>query len=322
MKKIIIYTVVFILSSIVFINFSKAEQLLEVEKSYFIYKVNNPSLIESADEILIDARQQVIKLLGDSLDYKPSVYILDNVDDFNSLVTGKFPDWGAAAAIPERQLIVLKSPDIFNLNKGLKELLVHEYIHLITAHKAGYRQVPRWLDEGLAMYISMEWSWSDNLAMSKATVFGNLISITEIDKVNRFNENKAQVAYATSYLAVEYLVDEYGSNAVNDILRYIFDGKSIEKALDSAIGSNVEEFQGDLDNEFDKRFNIASLFMDTIFFWLFLALIVVIGFILNYKRRKKYFKKWDEEDKYQSSDFEYGDPDNPEQSDESEPWQN
>jgi hypothetical protein len=321
MKKIIVIGVILNLFLALNINSTEIEPPIVVEKSHFKYVFDNQSLVENADEILLYARQQVIKLLKDSLDYKPSVYLLDNLNDFNNLIAGKFPDWGAAAAIPEKRIIVVKSPEKFNVNKDLKELLVHEYVHLITAHKAGYREVPRWLDEGLAMYISMEWSWSDNLAMSKAAVFGNLILISEIDKVNRFNENKAQVAYATSYLAVEYLVDAYGSNAVNNLLRYIFEGKSIDSALNSAIGSNIDEFQSDLDGEFDRRFNIASLFMDTLFFWLFLAFIVVVGFFINYRRRQKYFKKWDEEEKYQSSEFEYGDSENPEQSDDSESWQ-
>jgi hypothetical protein len=34
-----------------------------------------------------------------------------------------------------------------------------------------------------------------------------------------------------------------------------------------------------------------------------------------------YYKKWEEDEKYQSTDFDYGDPDNPEQiDDEDEPW--
>jgi len=36
---------------------------------------------------------------------------------------------------------------------------------------------------------------------------------------------------------------------------------------------------------------------------------------------KEYYKKWEEEEKLHSTDFDYGDPDNPEQTDDEEPWQ-
>lgn len=321
MTKITIVAIKLCFLTVLAVNSAELGSLNKVEKNNFIYYYENQTLVERSDKILANARNRVINLLGDSLDYKPSIYLFDNIEEFNKLVAGNFPDWGAAAAIPERRLVAVKSPDKFNLSKDINELLTHEYAHLITAYKAGYKEVPRWLDEGLAMYISMEWSWSDNLAMSKAAVFGNLISISEIENVNRFNENKAQIAYAISYLSVEYLVDEYGSNAVNRVLKYLFEGNSIDNALNSAIGSNVYEFQSDLNDEFNKRFNIASLFMDTLFFWMFLALIVIVGFFINYRRRHKYFKKWDEQDNFQSNDFDYGDSENPEKSDDDEPWQ-
>ena len=66
---------------------------------------------------------------------------------------------------------------------------------------------------------------------------------------------------------------------------------------------------------------MVSIFTDTYFLWIFLALVVFIGFLVKTIRRQKYYKKWDDEDKYQSTDFDYGDPDNPEQTDdEDKPW--
>ena len=64
-----------------------------------------------------------------------------------------------------------------------------------------------------------------------------------------------------------------------------------------------------------------SLFGDLYFIWIIFAAIVVICFVLGYRRRRKYYRKWEEEEKYQSTDFDYGDPDNPEQADdEDKPW--
>jgi hypothetical protein len=66
---------------------------------------------------------------------------------------------------------------------------------------------------------------------------------------------------------------------------------------------------------------MASLFMDTMFFWLFLALIVIVAGYVRYKKRRQYYKKWALEEKLQSKDFDYGDSKKPEQTDEEdESW--
>lgn len=292
-----------------------------VEREHFVYYFDNPSYINTADKVLLDVRDRLSRLVNDTLPYKPSVYIVEDIVHFNDLIRGKFPDWGAAAAFPERRLIAIKSPDKFNIQHSLEELLAHEYSHLVVAHKTGFKSAPRWFDEGMAMYISMEWSWSDNLAMSKAAVFGQFINLKAIEKVNRFNASKAHVAYAQSYLAIKYLIDNYGINSLQVFLDEISKGASISKALLNATGSNYIEFESDYKEELNKRFNIISLFMDTMFFWLGLAILVIVGAFLKYKKRRQYYKKWDEEERLQSTDFDYGDMEHPEKiDDEDEPW--
>ena len=53
-------------------------------------------------------------------------------------------DWGAAAAVPHKGRIVIKSPGHFNINQPLEQLLIHEYSHLALAHRTGTRTAPRW----------------------------------------------------------------------------------------------------------------------------------------------------------------------------------
>jgi hypothetical protein len=292
-----------------------------VEREHFIFYVDNDRYINLADSVLNNTRKQLLTMLRDSLPYRPSVYIVGDLDYFKRLIRGRFPDWGAAAALPERRLIALKSPDKFNLGKPLPELLAHEYAHLVVGHRTGFYFAPRWFDEGLAMLVSTEWSWSDNLAMSKTAVFGDFIPLRNIEKVNRFNQSQAQVAYAQSYLAVKYLFDEYGVDAVNLFLDEIAANSSLDKALTAATGSNYREFEEEYLQYLRLHYNLATLFTDTMYFWLALAVIVVIGAFLQFRKRQKYYRRWEMEEQLQSTDFDYGDPDRPEEiDDEDEPW--
>ena len=72
--------------------------------------------IKNSIEILNDTRVRLIELLHDSLRYRPNIYIFGQQASFEKVVSGKFPDWGAAAAMPYQKTIVIKSPNRFNLN--------------------------------------------------------------------------------------------------------------------------------------------------------------------------------------------------------------
>jgi len=292
-----------------------------VEKEYFVYYFDNPNYIEQADSALNKTRRQMIEMIRDSLPYKPSVYLVESMKDFETVVRGKIPDWGAAAAFPERHLMAIKSPDKFAIGKPLEELLAHEYSHLLLHHRTGFSEPPRWFDEGLAMLVSFEWDWTDNLAMSRAGTFHQFISLSEIEKMNRFGTAKAQIAYSQSYLAVEYFYKQYGANPVNRFLDAIKSGQSIDSALSASTGGTYSEFEKEFTDYLGSRYNIASLFMDTLFFWVFLALIVIVAAFVRYHRRRQYYRKWAQQEKLQSTDFDYGDPKHPEQTDEEdESW--
>ncbi len=291
-----------------------------VQKGDFTYYFDHPHYLEPADSTLRATRARLQSLLLSDLSFPVDVYLAGSETAFDSLVGGRFPEWGAAAAIPFLKRIVIKSPGSFSLKRPLRELLSHEYAHLALAHRTSLHSPPRWFDEGFAMVVSMEWSWTENLAMNLAAVTGDFVSLREIDRVNRFGRAKARLAYAESYLAVKYLFDTYGTEAVNLFLDEIARGSSMDRALMTATGSNYADFEREMRIYLQGRFNLVGLLADTMYLWLGLAVIVIIGFVLTVLRRKRYYRKWEEEEKLSSTDFDYGDPDRPERIDDDEPW--
>ncbi len=249
----------------------------------------------------------------DSLD----IYVVTSEEKFDSLAGNTVPDWGAAAAIPFRHRIVIKSPLIMAGDKSLGELTAHELAHIALARATGYRSVPRWLDEGLAMYVSAEWGWSENLSMSWAVVLGSVIPLTEIEYLNRFEGERVRVAYSQSYLAFKYFLDTYGRSSFDILLESIRSGKSHEEAFLRAIGGNADLFEREFVDFLHRRYNLISLIFDSHLLWILLALLVILGFILARLRRKKKFSQLDEYDMLHSTDFDYGEVEKP---DEDKPW--
>ncbi|MBK7140563.1 MAG: hypothetical protein IPH75_00620 [bacterium] len=301
---------------------SAQEQSPTVEHRYARIYLDNPGQMAAVDSSLVIAQQKLERLLRDTMNYRPDLYVVGDAERFDQLIGGKFPDWGAAAAIPTRGRIVIKSPDRFVIQKSLSELVAHEYSHLALADRLGIREAPRWLDEGIAMYVAAEWGWSQNLAMSKAAIFRQFITLSDIDRVNRFTAGKAEVAYAQSYLAVKYFVDQYGLDALTILLDDIASGKRLDSALMRSTGSNLDAFEIEYHEYLTQRYNLTSFLMDTFWLWIFLAFVVVIGGFMKYRRRRQYYKKWEEQERLESTDFQYGkgraeevDPD-----EDDEPW--
>jgi len=291
-----------------------------VQRSGFTYYFENQLHLSEADSTLRATRTRLRTLLQNDLDFSADIFLVESEATFDSLIGGVFPDWGAAAAIPIWKRIVIKSPDTFQINRPLSELLGHEYAHLALAHRTGLGSPPRWFDEGFAMVASMEWSWANSVTMNLAALTGDIIPLREIDRVNRFGAAKARVAYSQSYLAVQYMFDEYGVEAVNIFLDNIARGQSVDRALIASTGSDYADFEREIGVYLHGRFNLVGLMADTMYLWLALAVILIVGFILSMKRRKEYYRKWKEEEKLASTDFDYGDSDHPEQIDDDEPW--
>ncbi len=270
-----------------------------------------------AVKILADAIVRVEATLGRIHDDSLAIYIVDTKARFDSLAGRGIPDWGAGVALPVRRRIVIKSERLLTGPKGMRELLIHEYSHIAMARFVRYHHVPRWLDEGMAVYHSAEWGWQDNLAVSWAAVLGYLMPLPKIEKLNRFTGDQAQLSYSESYLAFSYFVENYGLSSLHIVLDNYRRGKSDDVAFKNAIGLDYAGFNDEFMLYLKGRYNVLTLIFDSSMLWVVLAFIFVLGLILNRVRRKKRYAELDEYDKLHSSDFDYGEVEEP---DEDKPW--
>ncbi len=300
---------------------STADEAPLAERPYFNFYASSTHFLPVVDSAVSSARAELEIIIQDTLAYKPSIYIENSLEDFGKRIGGLVPDWGAAVAIPYRKEIVIKSPANFRLGKSLYELTKHEYAHLALADRFGPVRPPRWLDEGLAMYTAFEWSWSNSFALSRAVVFGGLVNLNEVERLNGLDRNTAETAYAQCYVAIKYMLDTYGVESLNILIDSLARNVPMDRAMMAATGSNFAGFEKEYLNYLKSRYNLLTLFIDMSYLWLILAIVVVIGFILRYRKRKQAYDRWDEEEKLHSTDFDYGDPDNPEEiEDEDKPW--
>lgn len=264
--------------------------------SHFAIHAHDENLAQEIKVILESSYQRISSFLEDSLTDVVDIYAVDSEEEFVSMVGNSFPDWGIGCAIPARNLIILKSPLRFKYYRPFSQVVTHELAHIFLGKLSRGKRVPRWLDEGFAMYQSQEWRIGQDMAVARAVLTGSVLPLSQIESVNAFRESKAQLAYTESFLAVSYLYSEYGEGTIKELVTHLANGTSIDLAFMRTIGSNYLSFQLEFEKYIKAKYNWISFFGDTYLIWIGLAFLMVFLYLLKRRYTKKTLKEWELEE--------------------------
>jgi len=226
----------------------KAQRELEVEERSRRRQSTHFILHYQGDATSADLQQQVLATMEDAyrdlasqLGYEPSeniIVILYTQKEFIDITEA--PSW--AGAINDGKLrIPIRGVTV--MNPDLARVLKHELTHSFLRSLAGGR-CPTWLNEGMAEL--MEPRSSGIYAQPLAALFQQRreipFSVLEHPFI-RFSDAQAQVAYAESLSAVEYLRERYSIGEVVRMLRNIGSGVEPELALRQSTGMDYSVFE-------------------------------------------------------------------------------
>jgi hypothetical protein len=269
----------------------------------FEIHAHDQNIASQVETILESSYRRISEFLEDSLSSAVTVHVTDSEEEFVALVGRTFPEWGVACAIPRLNMIILKSPTRFKYYRPFSQVVTHELAHIFLGELSGEGRVPRWLDEGFAMYHSQEWRIGQDLAVARAVLTGSILPLSQIESVNAFKESKAQLAYTESFLAVSYLYGEFGEGTVKELAEHLSRGTSIDLAFMRTIGSNYLAFQMEFEKYVQTKYNWVSFLGDTFLLWIGLAFLIVLLYLIKRRRSARTVKKWElEELGYRSDD--------------------
>jgi hypothetical protein len=208
----------------------------------------------------------------------------------------RLPEWGGGGAIGRDTIII--PTDRFPLaDMDVGRVTVHELVHIALERAYGRLRLPRWFHEGLAMTLSGELSFEEQVALSRAILTKRLLPLDSIERVNRFDAFGAALAYSQSHLAAAYLIDKYGIDGVSEFLGEVRVSGRFDTALADGFGFSPQEFDGMVRNYIVDRYRFIFFFSDTYLFWTAGALLVVAGFIAVKIRNRKRKKQMEEEER-------------------------
>lgn len=215
--------------------------------------------------------------------------------EFQTLTQGAIPDWGAGCAIPDESLIVLKSPRIAGSNEHLQEVVVHELSHIVLHQALRGADVPRWLDEGFAMHESREWHVWQRLMLTFTILSDTLIPLRDIRYVNSFSEQKAQLAYLESSLAVRFILSRYGQDGLQHLIRRITETDTIDGAFMDVLGIGLGEFEREWRKDLRRQYGWGAISSEIISFWFIAALVFLAAYWSKRRQARLIVQRWERE---------------------------
>ena len=127
----------------------------------------------------------------------------------------------------------------------LRALVFHEYTHAVV-HRLSQGRAPVWLNEGLAQYLEGKRSASYRATIEAVTNFNGKgpgrVSLKALEgSFLKLSSREANVVYALSLSAVEFIVDQYGLYAIKAILKGLSEGDTLPRAISKVIYVSYEE---------------------------------------------------------------------------------
>jgi hypothetical protein len=257
----------------------------------------DPSLAGETVDLLTQAHRDMATASGVWLPDTVRVIYVGRAQSFDSIVGGLFPDWGVACAIAEENLLVLRSPRDYPVTQAIPEVLRHELAHLHFKAIVGYHRPPRWMDEGYAQQFAHEWRYGDDWTVARAVFFDHALPLADIDGVNSFQDAKARLAYAESYLAMGYFLKMYGWEGLMLLGRSLRQGGNWDDGFKAATGSDYAAFQKEFADYLKDHYNWAAFLGDTVLLWILLVLIFLVLYLMKRRRATLKLADWERQEK-------------------------
>jgi len=195
-----------------------------------------------ADDLLNAAKTGLARLQNDA-GLQPNnpinLYIYANTTDMQDAILYE-PSWTGGQAFPEHDIVIIGISER-DLDWG-RTTIAHELTHVLVGHLtfSCLGDVPTWLNEGLAVYSEGGLEPTSEAQLNDAIKTNQLLTVRSLS--GGFSEvpSRAYLSYSQSYSIVKYLIETYGQDKMNSLLIDLRDGTTIDDALMSVYGFDVE----------------------------------------------------------------------------------
>ena len=218
-----------------------AWQTLEQDLVRVHWYEGDQALAQTAADVANRAIDRAAELLGSTLPVPVDLFMYSTQEALLEAVSPARESIVGEAHLSIRTMFVWIGP---NSDRSEADITVaHELTHLVFREATfnGYHAPPRWLNEGVAVYLSEGYSNSYRGVVEVAALTGELIPLQGLG--NLFPDGDGFfLAYGESVAAVDFFVNTYSEETLWSLVRSYAQGLSDDEAFTAATGGDLAEF--------------------------------------------------------------------------------
>lgn len=278
-------------------------QSLRGESFVVLYQQMDSLNAQNIYKILSEDFYSINYEIGATLEQPVRIFIAPTESGFTRMTGESFPHWGEAVAIPAHQQVIVKSPRWYRPSQQMKIILCHELVHVLVAAATANVELPRWFNEGLAIYVSGDLRFVEGKELPRAVSSGHLLKLREINSVLSFQQLQASLAYQQSFAAVQYLVDTYSHSSLPKLLQNIATYTNFQRGFYKTYGMSVLDFEEEYRTYLDDKFRYSFLLDFETWLWVIMVGLFFLAVIIRKFKNRQKIKQWEEEHRSQFTQY-------------------
>jgi len=208
-----------------------------------------------------------------------------------------YPEYAAGVAYSELGLVLLSLTPIHSgQEQDLGEVFRHELAHVALHDALNGQTVPRWFNEGFAVFASGESSFTRMKTLSMATVGGSLIPLRDLERTFPDDETKAQIAYAEAVDVLRFLVRREDAHRFRALVSELREGKNLDQAVLDAYAVDLATLELEWRDDASRRYTFMPLLLSGTFFWVIALALAVWAWRRRKRRDKITLQRWAREE--------------------------
>lgn len=190
---------------------------------------------------------------GMTPDIPVNIYVYPTYEDMRDAILYE-PQWTGGLAYSDFSIIIMGVSGDADFDKGT---IIHELTHVLVGRNAftciGF--IPTWLNEGLAVYSEGGPDTSMQAQLDIAIRDDTLFPIRSLG--GNFSEipEKALLSYGQSYSIVKFMLETYGQEKMNELLKALSDAEPVDVALVRIYGVDTDG----LDTQWRESLGLPAL---------------------------------------------------------------
>lgn len=235
------------------------------------------------------------------INFVPTILLIKDSNTFQRMAGSNHI---VAFAIPHKNLMVIDYSKMRTHPFSIEVTLKHELCHLLLDHYIKREKLPKWLNEGIAQWVSGgigELIMSENRSLLDGAILsGKYINIRAL-KVRFPKDRKSLIlAYEESKSLVEYIISKHGKDGILMILKHLSDDNEPDVAILKSLSISIDELEKRWYTYHKKRISWITYLTNNLYGILFFlsALILIYGFIRRLMKKRAYERYEEENDHY------------------------